>query len=625
MAGSLSIPRAEAETGAAHPGPASRRPRHPALVLVGAWVALAAFLAIRQLARDTPLVFTDELIFGRLAQNLGFGDGWTFQGNPSPYHTLAPLLIAPAWAAFEHSTAYHVALAINGIVMTSVVFPAFWIARRVAPWWHALVAAVGAALTPSMVWAGMLMTEALAYPAATLALALALRSLLRPGLRPALAALAAVGLAAAVRSQLVLLGAVYAAALVLFVLVPSGDGLRARLRRHRPALLLVAAVGVLAAVLIAVVGGRDLAGPNAGFVKTFRDLPGIVEWLDASADYVSVLAVTSLGVPVLALIALSLSGRAWRERETAALLALSWTAAVAFILFAAYTTVALSPELRERYIFYATPLLAAAWVGMIGRVRPLVAGAVTVALTLYLIPVLPFLGDLSEDWVTYDLGNVASFLGLPAGWVDAGRHVSLIAVAVATLGAAATLGLARRDGLGLALILLPPILFTLAVLNIREHDAAAQAAAFLAHRNTPPEEPGWIDGAVDGPVAVVATAGSDPYTSWHVQIGNRLADREYRLGLPADNGVGEQCPLAADARGRLSLLGACGGRHQVARYLLFTDDDRPMGLANGRLLAGDDLGARLYEVPAGEAPRLDARSLAAVRASERATAAAGTA
>ena len=37
---------------------------------------------------------------------------------------------------------------------------------------------------------------------------------------------------------------------------------------------------------------------------------------------------------------------------------------------------------------------------MIGRVRPVVAGATTIGLTLFLVPVLPFLGDLSEDWVT---------------------------------------------------------------------------------------------------------------------------------------------------------------------------------------------------------------------------------
>jgi hypothetical protein len=617
MAASVSIRQADAEQPTGVPRATVDAPRRPVLILVAAWVALAVFLVVRQLAREAPLVFTDELIFGRLAQNLGFGEGWTFQGNPSPYRTPAPLVMAPAWALFEHGTAYHVALAINGTVMTSVVFPAFWIARRVASWWYALVAAVGAALTPSMVWAGMLMTEALAYPVTALALALILRSLLRPSLRPALAALAAIGLATAVRPQLALLGGVYAAALALVVVLPGAGGVRERIRRHRPALLLVAAVGILGAGLVAGVGARDLAGPNAGFVKTFANLPGAVEWLDASADYVGVLAVTCLGLPVLALIALSVTPRAWRERETAALLAVSWAAVVAFVLFAAYTTVALSPELRERYVFYVTPLLTAAWVGMIGRVRPAVLGAATAGLTLFLVPVLPFLGDLSEDWVTYDLGHVASFVGLGDGVVDAGREVSLIAVAVAVLGAAATLGLARLGRRGGALVLLPPILFTLAVLNIREHDAAAQAAAFLAQRDQPPQLPGWIDRAVDGPVAVVTTAGSDPFTSWHVQIGNRAADREYRLGVPADNGVGEQCPLATDAGGRLSLHGACGGRTTTAPYLLFTDDDRPMGLANGRLVAADDAGVRLYEVPAGEAPRLDAGSLAAVRASER--------
>ena len=217
---------------------------------------------------------------------------------------------------------------------------------------------------------------------------------------------------------------------------------------------------------------------------------------------------------------------------------------------------------------------------------------------------------------------MASFLGLGSGWVDAGRAVNLIALAVAVLGAAATLGLALGDRRGPLLILLPPILFTLAVLNIREHDAAAQSAAFLAQRNQPPQTPGWIDRNVDGPVAIVTTKGSDPFTGWHVQIGNRAADREYRLGLPADNGVGEQCPVVADDRGRLSLLSPCGGR-PLARYLLFTDDDRPMRLANGRLLAADKFGRGCTRCPAGEAPRLDGVSLQAVRASERAAAASG--
>jgi len=99
----------------------------------GLYLVLAAVLILHQRGRVVPDGFIDELTYGRVAQNLAAGDGFTYQGLSPGYRSLLPYAIAPAWALFSGSTAYHAALVVNAALMNLVVFPAYAIARRVAP------------------------------------------------------------------------------------------------------------------------------------------------------------------------------------------------------------------------------------------------------------------------------------------------------------------------------------------------------------------------------------------------------------------------------------------------------------------------------------------------------------
>src|SRR5439155_25464149 len=80
---------------------------------------------------------------------------------PAP---LAPLVQAPVWLLGSMTDAYSAAKLLNAAVMSSAVFPAYWLARRIVQPSSALLTAIATVATPAMVYHAYLMSEALAYP-----------------------------------------------------------------------------------------------------------------------------------------------------------------------------------------------------------------------------------------------------------------------------------------------------------------------------------------------------------------------------------------------------------------------------------------------------------------------------
>ncbi len=123
----------------------------------------------------------------------------------SPFSSLYAYLIAPAWWASTSSAGYAAAKYINVVVMTASLFPAFALARLFVPRLPAIACGIATAAIPAFYYTGLLIPEPLAYFWACLTLWLVGRALLNPTRRTIAAAVIALVIAPAVRSELTVL------------------------------------------------------------------------------------------------------------------------------------------------------------------------------------------------------------------------------------------------------------------------------------------------------------------------------------------------------------------------------------------------------------------------------------
>lgn len=560
--------------------------------------------------RAAPYVHQDEHIYGVLARSVGTGEGYSYQDLPvTAFKTLWPVLAAPAWAIFDGEAAWRAAQAINGTLWALTFLPAYALARRLTSFWPALGLAAAAVLAPAAVWAGQLMTEAMAYPLAAAALLCAVRLLERPSAARGALALAVAAVAGTARTQLLVMIPVVLLAVALDV-ARFGSGWRARLRSHR----LVAAVAAGAAVvgLALLLAGRstELLGTYAGTTETV-DLLEIARYL---VRYTGVVAAAMALLPFVVLAGLGVSRRNWRDPRVTPMLCVGVAAVALFWLNGAWASTSLSPELRERYVFYPLPVVLALLPAAIDHVRPRVLVAVTAVVALYLLPALPGIyGSAGDEFIQYQVNDVIAKLGLGDGGL-LGR-INVWAVAVVTLAAALLAGLHLRSRISsqllLAAALVPTIAMQLAILVVRERDANTSSARFAADY---PEPGNFVDARIDGEAAFVRTPGTRQLARFHFELANATLRRTWRApGAEEFNGLGADCPLEADSRGALraerEFAAAASDPERpctgaaLARYLLFDDAARTVVVTNGRLLFAEGP-TRLYDVPSGAVPRI---------------------
>jgi hypothetical protein len=553
-----------------------------AAILLAAYAALAALLIGWSHDRATPFGFVDELVYGRLAQNLGHGDGLTYQGLAvSAYKTLYPFLIAPAWALFaDHADAYHAALALNALVMPLAALPAYAIARRVAPFGWAVVAALAAGLTPAMAWSSLLMTESLAYPLAALAFWAAVVAVARPGPGTAALALVAAAAGATARTQMLVLLPVLGLAVALDV-ARFGRGWRARARAHRW-LLGAFALGALGALGVLLLGYRDaLLGTYSGELDRGVQLAELVGYLPR---YLPVIAVSTLLVPFLALVALATTRRGWADPALGPVLAVAVAAVVVFVLVGAWASATISPELRERYVFYPAAILPAVWVALWSRRERLRLALATIAAFLVLAPVVRAIyGDASAEWVSYTVRSLLDAYPipgpLPPAWL--GGELTFWSVAALGMGAVTVWALSgtRRRRLAVAAFAVPPLLFGFGITSLREYDLRAQARVQEALHVRPFD---IVDRLAGGEAAFVRTPGTELRDIWHLELWNRELDRVWRVpGVEPESSVGQACALVAAPGGRLVPREPCAGR-DLPRTLVFDDDRHRVEVLGGR-------------------------------------------
>ncbi len=315
-------------------------------------------------------------------------------------------MLAPWWKIGDVGTAYAAIKYTGVVVMTSAIFPVYFLARMLVarPW--ALFAAVGAVAMPSLAYAPFLVEEPAAYPWAALTVFLIVKALAARSPRWIVGAAAATIVAPFVRGELAVLIPVYALA-ALFLLWTSSPA--KRWRRTWSAWDWTGAIvlGIGAIILFSAVVG---AHSQTWFIATgFYRHRTIVYGLWAAGAFTIGLGV----LPVVALAGLVRPrGEQW-TRELKAFVAVTAASIVAFGLYAAtkasYLSTVFSTQVLERNLIYLAPLVFVATA--LCLYRPGVrwwALAGTSGFALYVILTTPYQLDLRPYYDALGLSIVQS-------------------------------------------------------------------------------------------------------------------------------------------------------------------------------------------------------------------------
>lgn len=373
-------------------------------VFLGVGLVLLAWVARLVLALDipTPFVLLDELVYAELSKGIADHGHFELRGEPSlVYSVLYPVLLAPAWLADSVPTSYGLLKAINVTLMTAASVPVYLLARTVVSRGLALMAVLLTLVIPAFVVTGSLITENAFFPAFLLAayaiaLAVELPTLRRQGF-----ALAAIGLAAGIRFQGLVLLAVFGTA-VLFRLAldrrAQGPRLSARmllteLMRYVPTGVVVALAGS-AYVAYKLAQGRSFSsglGAYAGLTAVDYSLQDIAYWI--GLHFIELGYAVGL-VPISALIILLAlavrSARDFTAAERAFLAAAAASVIWIVITVGAYAS-HFAERVEERNMFHLAPILFCAFVLWLARglPRPRVLTAVAAFLPALLLIALP--------------------------------------------------------------------------------------------------------------------------------------------------------------------------------------------------------------------------------------------
>jgi hypothetical protein len=536
------------------------------LVVVSAGVRYA--LARRIVA---PWIMVDELIYSELAKSFADGGRFLLRGqHTAAYGLVYPTLLSPAWALFHRvPQAYAAAKAINAVVVSLAAVPAYLLARRVCSRPYAFGAAVLAMSVPTLLFAGMLMTENAFYPAFLLAALATVLWLERPDLTRTLLLLGAVVLAYLTRAQAVAILPALATAPFLV----SG---RRALREFRwffaagaAAVLLVVVVQLArGASVFGIFGAYEVAG-HAGYTAggVFR------WWLYHWEELILALGV----VPFVALVVLVATMRG-RPRAERAFLAAAVTLSFWLVLEVAAFASEQSLRVEERNMFYVAPLFLTAlmlWVER-GCPRPRHVAYPTAAAAVALVTVLPYTKLIGLPAVSDTTALVALWSVAPSFGGIANLHWLVLAV---SLGACLLfLFVPVRYAL-----VLPLLVFVYFGISQKPLEGKYRRTSILdLFQGITAAHPDWVDRAVGGnaDVTLIWSGNTDKYSVWENEFFNRSLRHFYYTTSPLEGDLPEK-PLTSDSE--TGLMRGPDGRVVHADYVL-TDGTVDVG---GRVVAQD--------------------------------------
>ena len=452
------------------------------------FVTATVYHFLQSRGHATLTVFNDELLYTKLSQSLAAGHGLSIRGEhfyfPSP---LAPLVQAPVWLLHSMPQAYAAAKLLNAAVMSSAVFPAYWLARRALRPTYALVTAAATVATPAMVYHGYLMSEALAYPVFLCAVVVIVRGVERPSL--AVPVVCAVAIAT--RAQFLVLPLTYLAAVAVCE--------RGRYRRH------LVPVTITSLCLVALVGVPGALGQYGEATHIGHDPGAVAHWALTTGS----LTPFALG---LAVVPGALFGFAVLWRKPIGVVSIACT--VLFLGQAALIAAGEAHRPLERYVFYVTPLVFLAFFAYVERGAPwpraytlfTIAGAI--GLSLVSFPGLTgTAGFFFDSFTLTGFARASFYLGL--------TNASLLyALAPLALGALALA--VRRVPLVLAGVAIAAMLAT----GIGVYATDRLATGFAA-RTFNAEPVDWLDRSGLGAATYLVLPQSDFFVGTGLESWNR--------------------------------------------------------------------------------------------------------
>lgn len=465
------------------------------LALVVTVATLVRFLTATRFT--VPWIAPDEMLYGLFGQSLWDDGTLSIRGMASPYYSLlTPALIGVGFLGRDTAGGIETAQFLQVAAMSSVAAPTYLWARRLAsPWW-AVVAAAIAVASPALTYGGLLMTEALFYPACTWALFAATAALERPTIARQGLFLLAVTVAASVRMQALALLPAFAIASWLFARIAPGEGRLAPLAPLGLGIVaLSGAVGITFLVAPDVLGSTDLLGGYAALGETTAVGSNVLATL---AWHLGAVVVVSSTIPALVTTVLAFETFRGRTavRSTQAFVAIATAYVLLLVVQVSVFAGDRLAHIPQRYLVTAMPLLAVgltAWVGA-GAPRPRRLTLLLGALLVMLVALVP-IGQLVPRTAIHDALFTTALLQFDDGIARA------CVVASAVIGVALVILIPKN-------LLWVPALVVVAVLVAASAEATRvvtdlSAREERAARGDVPRD--WLDREASAPVSLLVT------------------------------------------------------------------------------------------------------------------------
>ena len=462
---------------------------------------------------------SDELETAQLSRSVAESGETARRGVEYPAHAIYPYVLAPVWWINDVGQAYGAAKFLNVLLMTSVVFPTYGLARMVVskPW--ALFAAAGAGVIPALYYSSMLIEEPLAYPWAALCAFLIAKALATRRASWFTAAGVTSLLAPLVREQLAVVPAAFALA-ALGLALTSARAKREYRRWSRWDWIggVTLAVGVVIAINAAISHVS-----YAWLITTIFYKDRMIE------NGLWAVGALAIGIGVFPMIVgLAALVRPRGEQWSAELRAFVATAAALILGFgwytaikAAYISTTFSTLVVERNLIYVAPLL------FIGTAmffeRPLlrwwtVAGAAALTLVAVLL-VYPFKMDVQiySDAPGFSLLQAAN---RAYSWTPERARIVLLGLFVVSLLVVVLAGVLRRGA--------RPVLAVVGVLVLAwsiagQMSAASASNTFSEELSDDIDKPfDWVDRATGGERALYLGQRLTDFNGlWQMEFWNR--------------------------------------------------------------------------------------------------------
>jgi hypothetical protein len=500
-----------------------------ALPLLVVYFALAAIYAWQASRRPVPTIFVDELQMAEISRAIAETGQAARRGVPYGSPSLVAYVLAPVWWLGTTSAAYAAAKLLLVLAMTATLFPAYALARLVLPRWQAIVAAGGSVAVPALAYSPILVEEPLAYPIATLSLWLIARVLLQPSKARIALALVASAAGAAARTQLAVLFAVLALALLWTAWQSDA------VRRWRATWSLWDRIG---AVVVAI---------GIWYVLSSLIDHASTSWRTTNAAYKDRIfhhamwatGALAIGIGILPLlIGLAALARPKSEHFDArvhAFVVTSTSAVVAFIWYAgikgAYVSTVFGTVVAERNVIYLCPVLFAATGLAIHRgVGRWWAVAAATVFTLYVVAEVPLHLNEFPYYEAHGL-EIAAFANRVLGWPAGTIRAALWVVCFAALAVVVALAVLSRGSRAFQIVAGGAVAVVLAWSMTTEVYAAQGehhlSAAIAANLVRPYD---WVDQATGRTSVVVLGQGvTDPTGIQETEFFNRSIRRLWSL------------------------------------------------------------------------------------------------